>query len=40
MHHKTRVFSVFEAPDTITNLQVMAEHFKDPINNLERHTWQ
>ena len=36
----TRVFSVFEAPDSVTNLKVVGERFGEEIGDLENHTWK
>ena len=36
----TCVFSIFEAPDTYTNLWIALDRFKEQIPNLESHTWR
>lgn len=34
------VFSIFEAPDTYTNLWIALDRFRDQIPDLETHTWR
>lgn len=36
----TSVFSIFEAPDTYSNLWIALQHFKEQIPNIETHTWR
>ena len=36
----TCVFSIFEAPDTVTNLKVVGDRFGQEIGDLEKHTWK
>ena len=36
----TCVFSIFEAPDSYTNLWLALDHFKEQIPHLERQTWR
>lgn len=36
----TCVFSIFEAPDSVTNLKVVGDRFGQEIGNLEKHTWK
>lgn len=38
--NNTCVFSIFEAPDSITNLSVMATRFQEQINDLESMEWK
>ena len=34
------VFSVFEAPDTVTNLKVVGDRFGHKVGDLEKKTWK
>ena len=36
----TCVFSIFEAPDSVTNLKVIGDRFGEEICNLEHQTWK
>lgn len=36
----TCVFSIFEAPDNVTNLTVMAQRFQHQVNSLESKQWK
>lgn len=36
----TCVFSIFEAPDSVTNLTVMANKFRQQVNTLESKKWK
>ena len=36
----TCVVSIFEAPDTVTNLKVVGDQFGKEIGDLEKHTWK
>lgn len=38
--NNTCVFSIFEAPDSITNLGVMATRFHQQVNDLESMEWK
>lgn len=38
--NNTCVFCVFEAPDSFTNLKVMANRVQDQINNLQSREWK
>ena len=38
--NNTCVISIFEAPDTITNLTVMATRFRQQVNDLESMEWK
>jgi hypothetical protein len=45
VHHpnspnNTCVFSIFEAPDSVMNLTVMATMFKEQINTMESREWK
>lgn len=36
----TCVFSIFAAPDSVTNLKVVGDRFGTEIGNLEKQTWK
>jgi hypothetical protein len=36
----TCVFSIFEAPDTYTNVWIALDRFREQILSLETHTWR
>lgn len=36
----TCVFSIFEGPDSVTNLSMMASKFHQQVNTLESMTWK
>ena len=36
----TCVFSVFEAPDSFTNLKVVGDGYGREMGDLEKHTWK
>lgn len=36
----TCVFSIFEAPDSVTNLKVIGDKFGEEIGDLEKQTWK
>lgn len=38
--NNTCVFCIFEAPDSVTNLEVMASRFQAVINSLESKEWK
>ena len=38
--NNTCVFSIFEAPDSVTNLEVMANMFRQQVNALESMDWR
>ena len=38
--NNTCVFSIFEAPDSVTNLSVMASRFHQQVNALESMEWK
>jgi hypothetical protein len=38
--NNTCVFSIFEAPDSVTNLTIMADRFLDQINSLQSKEWR
>ena len=38
--HNTCVFTAFQAPDTITNLHVVLDHYKDQLTNLQKTKWR
>ena len=38
--NNTCVFSIFEAPDSVANLKVMADTFRQQINELESKEWK
>ena len=38
--NNTCVFSIFEAPDSVVNLSVMANRFSEQVNALESMNWK
>ena len=38
--HNTCVFSIFEAPDSTLNLQIVADWFAASVVELERESWK
>ncbi len=38
--NNTCVFSIFEGPDSITNLKIMADRFRQQVNSLESKEWK
>lgn len=38
--NNTCVFAIFEAPDSVTNLTVLADRFQDQVNSLKSKEWK